>query len=282
MNEWDTTSLTPTFLEQLIVTEYTVDGDSRTNSIILRTEVVSSLQSLVHDSTNDNSSSELLHHTRSEQEQCLELETQTAEEKDISSGNVILCLDQDATVHSYSYRKSLESFSGYIFPEKTAYVTKAYNGHISDASNPSTTSFVCGPASIEQVRSAQTVLNEQSPTLAFRDMERSSARPHSSCSSDICHTSTFSPGHNHSLVNTYDSFNSGNNLSSSNSEPLLSETAEMNGRLTKVIEPIKKTRGASNFQDISSDCDNYVQSSDCGEVFDDDRDDDEYVNHTTT
>ena len=278
MNQWDKASLTPTFLEQLAatsgVTEYAVDGDSRANGILLCTKVVSSLQSPVHESMNDNFSSEQLYHACSEQTQCLQQVTQTAE--DHSSSDVILRLNQNAMVHSfYSYRRSLESFSGYIFPETAASAENANNDDTPDASSPTTTSFVRESASNEQVCSAPTDLNKQPPTTAFRGTESSTVRPICSCSSDNCHISTFSLGSSHSFLNTHDSFNSGKNLSSSSSEPLLSDTAKMKGRLTKVKEPVKKTQEASSFQDISSDCDNYVQSFNHGEVVEDD---DEYVN----
>ena len=285
MNQWDKASLTPTFLEQLFVTsgvtEYIFDGDSKTNGILLRTEVISSLQSSEHDRTNDASSLEQLHYTCFEQAQCLDLNTQTAEEKDNSSSDVTLCLDKDAMVHSsYSYRKSIESFSGYIFPETTAYLEKTYTDYTSGASTNPLTPFVEEPASINQVCPAQSVLNKQSSTVAFRDAENSTARPLSSCPSDKCQTSTLSPEPNHHFMNVHNAVNSGSNLSSSSSEPLLSETAEIKGRPTNVIEPVKKTQMVTDSQANMSDCENYVESSNCGQTFDDD--DNEYMNCTVT
>ena len=284
VDQWDKTSLTPTVLEQLfvnsLVTEYIIDGDSRTDGISLCRGIVSSLQSAAHNSGNNDSKSEQLYHPHLEQGQSLELTTKTADDRNNSSCDIMFCLDRDVTDHSFSsYRKSLESFDGYILPEARTYLEKPYTNDKSDASNPSTT-LAEESASIKEVTSAETVLShgQQSSTVAFREVKNSTASPHHSSPGDKCHISALSLESNHSLMKTSDTFNSGSNLYSSNSEPLLSETAETITRPPKVIKPVKKNQEVFTSSAISSDADKYMESSDCGETFDDD--DDEYVNCT--
>ena len=103
-----------------------IDGDSRTDGTSLCTGIGSSLQSAAHNSRNNDSKSEQLYHPHFKQGQHLELTTKTADHRNNSSCDVMFCLGQDVTDHSFSsYRKSLELFNGYILPQTRTYTLKS-------------------------------------------------------------------------------------------------------------------------------------------------------------